>query len=232
MILYYCKKCNKPVEKKFGAGIFCSRSCANSRTFSEETNKKRSISNTIANIKRWDRIGRKPRFFCKICNKQIGKTKNGMCRDCLKSSGLLKEILSRNGKATQAKLLAEGRHKGWISRNISSFPETFWSKVLDNNGITYEREFVVIWGNPQKGERYFLDFLLKRGDKLIDLEIDGGQHKLAENKEHDKARDAKLVNLGYIVYRIDWNEVKTEEGKLRMKEKIESFLSWIQLFTY
>lgn len=228
MILYHCEKCNKPVEKKFGSGRFCSRACANSRTFSDEANKKRSVSNSIAGIKRYDRIGRKPKYFCKSCNKQIPNTKNGMCRDCLRSSGLMKEIWSKNGKATQAKLLAEGRHKGWISRNISSFPETFWVRVLDNNNIPYEREFVVNWGDPQKGERYFLDFLLKCNSKLIDLEIDGGQHKLTENKEHDKIRDAKLAELGYSVYRIDWNEVKTEKGKLRMKEKIEKFLSWLQ----
>lgn len=228
MIQYYCEKCNKPVEKKFGSGRFCSRSCACSRTFSEETNKKRSISNSVANIKRYDRVGRKPKYFCKSCSKQIPNTKNGMCRSCLKSSGLMKEIWSRNGKATQARLLAEGRYKGWKSRNISSFPETFWSNILNSNNISYEREFVVNWGEPQKGEHYFLDFLLKCGDRLIDLEIDGGQHKLAENKKHDKVRDAKLAGLGYIVYRVDWNEVKTEEGKLQMKEKVESFLSWLQ----
>ena len=36
-----CPKCNTPHNK---SGIFCSRTCANSRTFSEETNKKKSDS--------------------------------------------------------------------------------------------------------------------------------------------------------------------------------------------
>lgn len=38
---------------------------------------------------------------------------------------------------------------------------------------------------------------------MIDLEIDGKQHKYSENIIHDKIRDEYLISLGYIVYRID-----------------------------
>ena len=38
--MYYCKKCNKACEVKFGSGIFCSRKCSNSRERTEEIKQK------------------------------------------------------------------------------------------------------------------------------------------------------------------------------------------------
>jgi len=56
-----CNKCEKKFivkerEKKFPLKerYFCTRSCANSKTWSDETNKKRSISNTISSKKMWE----------------------------------------------------------------------------------------------------------------------------------------------------------------------------------
>ena len=37
-----CKKCGKEHDGSFGSGDFCSRACANSRIFSEESKKKKS----------------------------------------------------------------------------------------------------------------------------------------------------------------------------------------------
>lgn len=31
-VLYYCKRCGKPVFQNYGSGTFCSQSCANNRT--------------------------------------------------------------------------------------------------------------------------------------------------------------------------------------------------------
>lgn len=39
-ILYYCKRCGKPVYIKYGSGKFCGQSCANARDHSEDTKKK------------------------------------------------------------------------------------------------------------------------------------------------------------------------------------------------
>ena len=72
----------------------------------------------------------------------------------------------------------------------------------------------------------FLDFLIEKNGKKIDLEIDGKQHEIKERKEHDEERDKYLTDNGYIVYRVPWNDIKTEEGKLQMKEKIEKFLNF------
>ena len=40
-----CKKCNKEHDGTFGSGQYCSRKCANSRTFSKESCYKKSIAN-------------------------------------------------------------------------------------------------------------------------------------------------------------------------------------------
>ena len=96
-----------------------------------------------------------------------------------------------------------------------SYPERFWMEVLDNNNIRYIKE-------DFSTKKYFLDFLIFKNDKKIDLEIDGKQHNY--RVEHDKKRDEYLTNLGYIVYRVKWNNINTIEGKSLMKDKISSFL--------
>lgn len=117
-----------------------------------------------------------------------------------------------------------GKRKGWQSRHITSFPEKFWRAVLDNNGIQYCINFPVsrksLGDNSSKS--YFLDFKIKNN---IDLEIDGAQHRF--RKEHDKKRDELLTNNGYKVYRIAWNEIHSDSGKLLMKNKINAFLKWL-----
>lgn len=39
-VLYICEKCGNKVYEKYGSGRFCSKSCANSRIFSEESKTK------------------------------------------------------------------------------------------------------------------------------------------------------------------------------------------------
>lgn len=221
-ILYYCAKCGKAVEEKFGSGKFCSRSCANSRIFSEESNVKRSISNSRA----WDLLGRKEKHFCKLCGCATKKTKTGLCQKCLRYSEEGKAIISATSKLSYQKVKSEGRFVGWKARNIVSFAEQFWQKVLDNNGISYKKEFTVNYGK-MPNEHYFLDFLIQKNNVNIDLEIDGKQHQYEDRKKHDEIRDKRLSDCGYIVYRIKWNEVNSEKGKLEMKEKINNFLNYL-----
>lgn len=78
------------------------------------------------------------------------------------------------------KRIKDGTHKGWMTRNKTSYAEKFFIKVLDSYGIKYEREVRTPRG-------YFLDFViaLKNGLK-IDLEIDGKQHTYENRLRHDK----------------------------------------------
>ena len=89
--------------------------------------------------------------------------------------------------------------------------------MLNNNSIPFVRE-------DFSTKRYFLDFLIEKNGKKIDLEIDGKQHK--DRKEHDVERDAFLSENGYVVYRVKWNSINSEKGKLAMKKKVDDFLDF------
>ena len=54
------------------------------------------------------------------------------------------------------------------------------------------------------------------------MEIDGKQHK--SRTEHDNFRDKILTENGYVVYRIKWKNINTENGKNYMKNEIDKFL--------
>lgn len=90
-------------------------------------------------------------------------------------------------------------------------------KILDNYKISYIRE-------DNTNGKYFLDFFIKKNNKLIDLEIDGKQHQYEDRKIHDQERDEYLKMKGYIIYRIPWNTINTNDGKERMTKKIEDFI--------
>lgn len=178
---------------------------------------------------------------CVYCGKIIyAKFHKGVyCYDCADKHGLPnlmmydkggKTIPSKqkieSGRKVQQKLLAEGRHKGWQSRNIISYPEKFWMEVLKNNNIDYSFNHVVKksdLGVENDNSNYFLDFLI---DENIDLEIDGKQHKYADRAESDRIRDEILTKNNFIVYRVEWNEINSETGKQHMKEKIDKFLDF------
>ena len=74
--------------------------------------------------------------------------------------------------------------------------------------------------------KYFLDFYIVKNDVEIDLEIDGKQHKYEDRLEHDKIRDEYISSKNIIVYRIEWNEIKSENGSLLMKQKIDDFITF------
>lgn len=66
---------------------------------------------------------------------------------------------------------------------------------MNDNDISFIRE-------DFSTKKYFLDFLIEKNGKKIDLEIDGKQHEYEDRKAHDILRDQYLTDLGFIVYRI------------------------------
>lgn len=233
--LYKCQKCGKSVFEKFGSGKFCSRACANSRQFSSEMNEKRSVSNKRA-------FERNPELR-KICSDNAKKLNASRDYSSMKGRQLSEETKAKMSAARVGKKHSEetkqkcreaqlekvrnGTHKGWQSRNITSYAEKFWTKILDNNGISYKREFTVKYGK-KPNEHYFLDFLIQKNNVNVDLEIDGKQHQYEDRKEHDKLRDERISNLGFEIYRVAWNEVNSENGKTLMASKIKDFLNFYQ----
>jgi hypothetical protein len=83
---YTCEICGKEVIDKYGSGRFCSRSCANKRIQTQESNKKRSLKLMGRKIKRninmskeWkDKIGKSNKEHnLKIYEEYIKKWKDG-----------------------------------------------------------------------------------------------------------------------------------------------------------
>ena len=146
----------------------------------------------------------------KSCKISKGKTCSDKCHI---------ELKRIKSKESIKRVIDEGRFVGWKTRNIKSFAEIFWHNVLKNNNIEYVAEYFL-------DKKYFLDFYIIKNGIEIDLEIDGKQHKYKDRIEHDKIRDEYIKSKGIVVYRIDWNEIKTKKGSLMMKEKIDKFLNF------
>lgn len=164
---------------------------------------------------------------CIVCGKQITPYFSKIGRlSCRKTCSIEcnKELTKLNGQNIQENLIKNDIHKGWKSRNILSYPEKFWIEVLKNNNINF------IPNKPLKhnNSNYFLDFYIEVNNRKIDLEIDGKQHKYEDRKKSDKIRDEFILNNNIEVYRIEWNEINSEDGKQLMKEKIDKFLMYIK----
>ena len=227
-----CKNCGKKFtvieeETKFpikGDKYFCCRSCANTRHHSKEVYQK--ISNTLHNGIKEHKYSFRNQYgeynygirkcTCEYCNKEFESIKNKrFCSDECKYKSAGEKI-----SLIRQKEIQNGTFKGWQTRNIISYAEKFWIKVLDNNFIKYRKEYYF-------DNKYFLDFYIEINNRKIDLEIDGKQHKYLDRKEHDKTRDEYLKLKGIEVYRIEWNEIKSNKGKLLMKNKINKFIKYL-----
>lgn len=237
-----CLFCNSPIEyQKKNEKKFCNSSCAASynnkkRILKEETkNKIRKSVNLYYKNNPDVRINNKKYTLdenfnkiikCEYCNKNIivkrlesGKLSKAKfcsveCRERSRSKKLSESAKER---------VKNGTHNGWSSRNVISYPERFFKKVLHNNNLTnYEFNKPITkkeLGINENGN-YFLDFFFKNLN--LDLEIDGKQHE--ERKEHDIKRDNALKNNDIIVYRIKWKSINTKNGKKYIKNEIDNFL--------
>lgn len=220
-----CENCGCSHDGLYGSGRFCSAKCArwfSTKSKRAEINKKVSTTLTGRHYHRKTNtyVYEEPRY-CKHCGVQLYRSnKSGYCRNCFRScspaftSAEYKEKL----RQSQLRLVANGTHKGWRTRNIKSYAEKFFETVLNHNRILYDRERYV--------GKYFLDFVI--GD--IDLEIDGKQHQYADRKKSDRVRDEYLRSQGFFVYRIKWNEINSDIGKEMMKDKIDLFLDFVDNF--
>lgn len=226
----FCLFCNVLLIKN--GTKFCDSSCAakynnSNRRLSVET--KIKIGNTLLNKHLTKPIILKTKIIkkriCLICNcefdvKKTISNKYSLSKTCSKECHSI--LVSDNSKKVMKERIKSGKHTGWATRNITSYPEQFFIKVLNNNNIKFEHNYCVKQKELGVDTKYnyFLDFYI--GDKKIDLEIDGKQHKY--RKEHDYERDRLLINGGYIIYRIIWKNINTDNGKQYIKNEIDKFL--------
>ena len=234
-IIKICPVCNeefKTIKNKKEKTV-CSISCANSyfkhgvnnpdfdKSKSELMYEKISYS-----LRKRNPNGRKKhKKICLTCKLEFETIKNKQkyCSSkCSHNSDIIKKDLSKKAKERYE----EGKLKGWQTRNIESYPEKFFKKVLKNNNIKFE--FNKSIKKRDLGidcdANYFLDFYIFGTN--IDLEIDGKQHKYVGRESSDGLRDESLIKNGYDVYRIGWRSINTKNGKEYIKKEIEKFLTY------
>lgn len=91
------------------------------------------------------------------------KNKSGFCLNCWRKN------YPDEVKQKQSAVM-KNRPRWNIHRNQISFAEKFWTEVLNNNKISFNREAPIKYDSCHC---YFLDFEIIKNDKQIDLEIDG-----------------------------------------------------------
>ena len=227
-----CKYCGKIFYvSKIGRRskqLYCSHSCANHRNHSEISKEKTksTIKNTL--IKKGKNIVKEK--ICPICGNIFNKKSITCSVKCgqihrVKMHPVTIETRKKLSDKVQ-KRIAEGKHKGWTTRNIESYPEKFFKKVLENNNIDYEFNKPITKNELgiQENGCYFLDFALKNN---IDLEIDGKQHLVKERHQHDIVRDNRLKKNGWKVYRIAWKALPKNNEYI--KNEIDKFIEWYNI---
>ena len=177
--------------------------------------------NNVEYVDRYININRCKINICPICGKEYPtylKSYGRLINYSACSNKCLKIKSGRIIKEKAIQRIKDGTFSGWKSRNILSYPEKFWINVLTNNKIEFKTNFPF--------DKYFLDFYIETNNRKIDLEIDGKQHKYPDRLESDKIRDIFVTKNNIIVYRIEWNEINSENGKKLMEEKINKFLDF------
>lgn len=171
-------------------------------------------------------LPRQYKHICIFCKEEYysKKKQQKFCSPkCQHTSPKTEENINKIKKAVQERI-TNGKHSGWQSRNITSYPEKFFMEVLQNNNISYIHNYKIKQADLglNNSYNYFIDFYLRKTN--ICLEIDGKQH--LERKEHDQIRDEYLTKAGYKVYRIPWKSINTISGKEYIKEEISNFLNY------
>lgn len=219
-IIKKCPICDKEFKTLLNnkkEKITCSVKCSNS------LNPKRPKKDTNLIKKRNYKKREKSKHLknCLLCGFEFnGSRKSKFCSDDCRIRNFRKLIKDR---------IEDGTFKGWQSRNIESYPESFFKNVLNNNSIKYEFNFPIsksILGISNDSSSYFLDFYIIKNGIKIDLEIDGRQHQMKERKESDNKRDNLLKDNNYLVYRIPWKSINSDKGKIYIKNQIDKFLDW------
>jgi len=240
---YYCERCKKQHDGFYGSGRFCCQKC--SKQFVAAVNKKEANKKTSETLKRkhFDQTKEKLKHvskdvkftitgneiniqkICKCCGEifevRYRKRYQKCCSQKCASKLNWQNPEYRNNLVNQInEKVKNGTHSGWKSREglKPSFAEQFFIKVLNNNKIYFKREY--------KYDKYFLDFFIEVGDRKIDFEVDGKQHKYPARITSDKKRDKFLAEKGLEVYRIKWKHPKKHSNYI--KKEIDKLLEFIK----
>lgn len=200
-------------------GTFCSRACANSRSWSDADKLKKSIvALSSAAIKE---SGKNKRV---LTHGQFGPTRECLgCRElttrrfctfaCYQTSQWKKDNLSLKLKESHA-----NGHPGWSHKNDDpkrrTYPERWFASAIINDDelSTYNVVEQLHVG------KYWIDFAFM--NQRIAVEIDGSQHDLPDVRAKDKVRDAYLTSQGWTMHRMPWKAIFANPQDMMMQLKL------------
>jgi hypothetical protein len=176
-----CIKCNKEHDGTFGSGKYCSRSCANSRTFSEESKKKKSLANKgQIPPNKMERAN----FICKHCGTQfedrINSSKKYCSRLCVsRAVGRLGGMKSKQGRRSKNEIL------------FANMCEEHFDNVLTNENIFNGWDADVILSNEKiavlwNGKWHY--------EKITE------NHSLKQVQNRDRIKIKEIKKAGYVPY--------------------------------
>lgn len=133
----------------------------------------------------------------------------------------MKESHRQNIAIGQRKAHAEGRHPGWAHKNQdltrSSYPERWMREAIKNDTFLKEQKVI----EQLHITKYFLDFAFT--EFMVDLEIDGEQHKRMPQSTKDVIRDEYMIQHGWKVYRVEWAALFANP-----KDELYKFVSFLK----
>jgi len=175
-----CPKCSHIFDPGKWDKKYCSRKCANSRVFSDETNIKRSLSNSRAHANMSDEKKRSaiqkrlqsirlkvPKYVCLDCGKKIRqKNKHKRCQECYYKSDDCYISLSHY-KNYQRKTVIDS-----LGNNVflMSSLEIKYHDWLVSNNIPWKKATSIRYiDSTQKSHWYRPDFHLIDSDEIIEI---------------------------------------------------------------
>jgi len=179
-IMKICPKCNIEFDPGKWNKAFCSRKCSNSRAFTSETNKKRSLANSrayqrLSDDKKKEMIEKRlstyrnhtPANLCICCKSLINKNKHNMCWECYIKSDISLEARGHHFK--NYKRLSVIDSNGDSVRLMSSM-EIQYYEYLEKNSIKWKKPESIKYTDPLgKNHWYKPDFHLIDTDEIIEI---------------------------------------------------------------
>lgn len=180
------KKCGREHDGSIGSGRFCSRSCSNSRVWTEDTIRKKSLSALNSERVQIENRSRRKRklVVCKTCGKNfecwICLNRIYCSNKCAKADIEVRRLvslkISRKAKERYAKF--PDQHPNRRCSHINeSYPEKYFRDWLEKNGLVVNKHFK----KQYKVGTYFIDFFIPSLDLCI--EIDGERFHKRDERE-------------------------------------------------
>lgn len=207
-----CNTCGSDHKGTFGSGKFCSRSCANSRTHTDETKLKISESLTksttyvIKNCeqcgKSWKSLRRRTRRFC---SKSCSTTWVNLNTDKARNAGLKSaEVQKEARRSKNEKLFADLCKKEFKSVLTNEPIFNGW----DADVILKEEKIAVLWNGP---------WHYKKITKA---------HSVKQVQNRDKIKVKEIKDYGYTPYII---KDMGRFNEIFVKKEFDKFKTYVRM---